>query len=179
MILEKNVAFIAVQYDNRINYFRLPIHSRYGQLTGRCPCGNVRRIHCYTRKWHAWLWQLCTRVCCESKLRGEDMWNYDVWRMISAMQPPLCHTHSSLVMSLQNALIIVENFAAVVIRVIRPCTLIGGCRDFPSEHTASIFRWPVKTDPECSSKIFITLYQIILCPNADRIMNSHHKRKKY
>jgi hypothetical protein len=33
---------------------------------------------------------------------------------------------------------------------------------------------PVKTDPQCSSKTFITMYQTTWCPNPDCIMNHHH-----
>ena len=45
---------------------------------------------------------------------------------------------------------------------------------FASEYTASIFRWPVKTDPECSSETFINMYQTIHCPHRDCITNPHH-----
>jgi len=39
--------------------------------------------------------------------------------------------------------------------------------------TPSDFWWSGRIDLECSSKIFITLYQTIRCPNQVRIMNPH------
>lgn len=45
-------------------------------------------------------------------------------------------------------------------RVTGPCNLLGGCRDYRSEHTASNFKWPIIIDPECSSKPFTAMYQI-------------------
>jgi hypothetical protein len=56
-------------------------------------------------------------------------------------------------------------------RVMEMCNLIGG---FWSGHTASIFWWSVKIDPDGSSIMFITMHQTTLCPMQGRIMNPHY-----
>ena len=64
-------------------------------------------------------------------------------------------------------------FKIIEFRVMRPFNLTGGYRVFIDDVLPIFSNWPEKIEPECSSRIFISIYLTIWCHSPGLIMNPH------